>query len=105
MASDKNFVEYVIDQIDSVRVIKFKKMFGEYAVYCDEKIVLLICDNKVFVKPTQNGKYFIDELVEVSPYPGAKPYFFVGDTFENRDWFSQLVELTAKELSASPKKC
>lgn len=56
MASDLDFVPFVVDQIENAGVITYRKMFGEYAVYCEGKIVVLICDNQVFVKPTQGGK-------------------------------------------------
>ena len=75
MASDLEFVEFVVDQIKGAGVISFRKMFGEYAIYCEGKVVLLICDNQVFVKPTEAGKSFIGDVVEAPPYPGAKPSF------------------------------
>jgi TfoX/Sxy family transcriptional regulator of competence genes len=49
MASDQSFVDYVCDQINAEGSITFKKMFGEYAIYCDSKIVALICDNQLFI--------------------------------------------------------
>lgn len=50
-------------------------MFGEYGVYADGKIFGLICDNKLFVKPTISGREFIGNVVEAPPYEGAKPGF------------------------------
>jgi DNA transformation protein and related proteins len=49
MASDAKFVEYVCDRIDGAGQISFRKMFGEYAIYCDAKVVALVCDNQLFV--------------------------------------------------------
>lgn len=98
MASDLDFVEYVVDQIENAGTIEFKKMFGEYAIYCEGKIVLLVCDNRVFVKPTNSGRAFIGEVVEASAYPGAKPSFLIEDRIEDREWLSELVRLTEKEL-------
>ena len=51
MASDKSFVEFIIDQIENVGTITYKKMFGEYGIYSNGKIFALICDNKLFIKP------------------------------------------------------
>ncbi len=53
MPSDQKFVDYVLDQIQNAGEITAKKMFGEYAIYSDEKLFGLICDNQLFIKPTQ----------------------------------------------------
>jgi TfoX/Sxy family transcriptional regulator of competence genes len=50
MASDLDYVEYVVDQIKTGGTITYKKMFGEYLIYSDHKPVVLICDNTAFVK-------------------------------------------------------
>jgi len=52
VASDEEFVDYVVEQMAGAGAISRRKMFGEYAVYCDGKVVALVCDNEVFVKPT-----------------------------------------------------
>ena len=51
MASDQEFVDFLVDQMQGVGGITFRKMFGEYAIYCNGKVVALICDNQFFVKP------------------------------------------------------
>ena len=105
MASDLDFVEYVVDQMEDAGVITYKKMFGEYAVYCRGKVVALVCDNQLFVKPTESGRAFIGDVVEAPPYPGAKPSFLIGEGMEDRDWLGRLVRLTEKELPLpKPKK-
>lgn len=98
MASDQSFVEFIVDQIENADEITFKKMFGEYGLYCDDKIVALICDNQLFIKPTKAGESFISNVVKVPPYSGAKPYFLIEEQMEDRDWLSNLIKLTAKEL-------
>jgi TfoX/Sxy family transcriptional regulator of competence genes len=55
MGSNIEFVEFVVDQIANAGEITYKKMFGEYALYCDGKIMALICDNQLFIKPTKAG--------------------------------------------------
>jgi TfoX/Sxy family transcriptional regulator of competence genes len=105
VASDLSFVEFVVDQIENAGVITFKKMFGEYALYCDRKVIALICDNQLFIKPTERGRDFIGEVVEAPPYPGAKMYFLIEDKIEDREWISNLIRITAKELpEPKPKK-
>ena len=105
MASDLDLVEFVVDQIENAGVISYRKMFGEYALYCEGKVVALICDNQLFVKPTKAGKSFIGNVVEAPPYPGAKPSFLIEEQIEGKDWISNLVRLTEKELpEPKPKK-
>jgi len=105
MATDNSFVEYVIDQLSSVKTLRSKKMFGEYAIYVQEKLVVLVCDNQVFVKITNLGRNFAKGLEEASPYPGAKPCFLVGDKIEDIEWFQEFVTITAQELPLpKPKK-
>ena len=105
MSSNQDFVDFVIGQLQSAGDITFKKMFGEYALYSGNKIFALICDNKLFIKPTIAGKNFIQDVVEATPYPGAKPGFLVEDRIEDHEWLSTLVILTVSELpEPKPKK-
>jgi len=65
----------------------------------------LICDNKLFIKPTQSGRAYIKDVVETSPYPGAKPSFLIEEKLEDRDWLKKLIIITANELpEPKPKK-
>jgi TfoX/Sxy family transcriptional regulator of competence genes len=105
MSSDQNFVEFIVEQMADAGNITYRKMFGEYGIYCHEKIVALICDNQLFIKPTESGKGFIGEVVEAPPYPGASLYFLIEDQFEEREWLSHLGKITAAELPMpKPKK-
>ncbi|MFO7568870.1 MAG: TfoX/Sxy family protein [Smithellaceae bacterium] len=105
MASDPDFVEFVAEQMMDGGSITYRKMFGEYAVYCDTKVVALICDNQLFVKPTAAGKSYIGRVCEAPPYPGAKMYFLIEEAFEDRQWLSGLIRITAQELpEPKPKK-
>jgi TfoX/Sxy family transcriptional regulator of competence genes len=58
MASNQDFVNFVLEQIKGTGEISAKKMFGEYALYSDAKIFALICDDKLFVKPTASGGFY-----------------------------------------------
>ncbi len=98
MATDQEFVDFLADQMEGAGDISFKKMFGEYALYCDGKVVALVCDNQLFVKPTPGGRAHIGDPVEAPPYPGAKPHFLIEDAFEDREWIAALIRLTAREL-------
>ena len=105
MATDQEFVDFVLDQIENAGEITAKKMFGEYGVFSDGKIFALICDNKLFIKPTESGRAFIQDVVEAPPYKGAKPSFLIEDKIENRDWLSELIRISLIELpEPKPKK-
>lgn len=104
MASDLSFVEFIVDQIDDAGEITYKKMFGEYGLYSDGVIMALICDDQLFVKPTEAGRSFIRNVLETPPYPGAKPYFLIEDQSDDREWISNLVRVTVKKLSAVKPK-
>ena len=105
MATDLNFVKFVVDQIENSGKVSYRNMFGEYVVYCKGKVVALVCDNQLFVKPTGAGKSFIGNVVEAPPYPGAKPAFLIEDQIEDKEWISELISLTEKELPMpKPKK-
>jgi TfoX/Sxy family transcriptional regulator of competence genes len=79
MASDLSFVEYVCEQMSDAGMITFRKMFGEYVIYCEGKVVALVCDNRLFVKPTSGGREVAGQVAEAPPYPGAKNYLVVGE--------------------------
>ena len=105
MASDLSFVEYVVDQLAEDCAVTYKKMFGEFGLFSDAKMFGMICDNRLFIKPTQGGRAFIEDVVEAPPYPGAKPIFLIEDQIEDAAWLSELVRITTRELPVpKPKK-
>lgn len=105
MASDLDFIEYACDQLGGAGRITFRKMFGEAAVYCEGKVVALICDNQLFVKPTVAGRALIGSPVEAPPYPGAKLHFLIDDRLDDREWLRALIRATHAELpEPKPKK-
>ena len=105
MASDQKFVEYVLDQMDNSGQVIFKKMFGEYGIYSGNKMFAMVCDNKLFIKPTEAGRAYIRDVVEAQPYPGAKPNFLIEEKLEDSDWLKKLVAITVKELpEPKPRK-
>lgn len=105
MASNREFVEYVAEQMEAAGEISWRMMFGAYTVYCDGKVVGIVDDNQLFIKPTEAGRSFIGEVVEAPPYPGAKLCFLIENRLDDREWISELVSITARELPApKPKK-
>ncbi len=105
MASNKEFVDFVLDQIKIDKELTAKKMFGEYGIFANKKIFALICDDKLFIKPTEEGRAFIGNVVEAPPYPGSKNSFLIEDKIDNGDWLSQLSKITIEALpEPKPKK-
>lgn len=90
--------------MDEDREVTFKRMFGEYGLHSGGTFFGVICDNKLFVKPTEAGREFIKEVVEAPPYPGAKPSFLIEDQIEDGEWLSELVRVTVRALSAPKGK-
>lgn len=105
MASTLDFVQFVVDQIDADCDITFRMMFGEYGVYSRGTLVALVCDDRLFFKPTDAGRAFIGTPVEAPAYPGAKPSFVVDDHIEDGPWLSEMVRVTRGALPPpKPKK-
>jgi TfoX/Sxy family transcriptional regulator of competence genes len=104
MASSSDTVQYIFDQVGLGRRLSSKKMFGEFALYLDEKIVALVCDDQLFLKPTEQAKDFLGKVRVAPPYPGAKDYFLLTDELDDPDRLKQAVLITAKALPAPKQK-
>lgn len=99
MSSEQSTVDFLTDQMTQAGDISSRKMFGEYALYCDGKVVALVCDDELFIKPIEAGRTHIGAPDEAPPYPGAKNYFHIsGDFWDDAQWLSTLVKVTAEEL-------
>lgn len=104
MASSLEFVEYICDQISGAGSITYKKMFGEYCVYCDRKVIGFICDDMFFVKKTDAGASVLTSLDEGFPYPKAKAHFLI-ESFDDSELISEFIRKTCDELPMpKPKK-
>ncbi len=79
-------------------------MFGEYTLYSNGKVVGLIADNRLFIKPTEDGKRFIGDYVEAPAYEGAKPSLLITDRIDDSEWLSELIRITEKALPAPKPK-
>lgn len=105
MASDQEFMDYVSEQLRGVPRVSHRKMFGEYAVYVGEKVVALVCDNQLFVKPTAAGRALIGTPVEAPPFPVAKPFFLIEGELDDAGFMARLISATERELPVpKPKK-
>lgn len=103
MASSSDFVQYIIDQCSGAGEITFKKMMGDYCIYCDGTIFGLVCDNNLYIKPTYQGAAQLKEVVMRSPYPGAKEHFLINDV-DNRDYLTAIIKATIPALPKPKSK-
>ena len=104
MASNVDFVQYIADQCSEAGEIVTKKMFGDYGIYCEGKIFGLICDDRLYIKPTEAGLKLLRTIDLRPPYEGAKDYFYIADV-DDHEYLSSLVRKTCQELpEPKPKK-
>lgn len=105
MVADQGIVDYIVEQIGAAGDIRSRQMFGGQTIYCDTKVVALVCDGQLFVKPTNGGREFIGTVEEAPAYPGAKPSFLVKeDRWDDDEWLAELIKRTAAELPLPKKK-
>ena len=105
MACTQEYINYVLEQCAPAGEVVANKMFGEYGLYLDGKIIGLVCDNQVFLKKTESGARLLGEnAVEGYAYPGAKPSYVFED-LDDQDFLVELLRATWQELPApKPKK-
>lgn len=103
MASNPDFVQYIVDQCGAAGCIEARKMFGDYCIYCNGKPFGLICDNGVYIKSTEAGRRMLRCEDLRPPYPGAKPHFYIEDV-DDHDYLAALVRVTCTELPDSKPK-
>ena len=103
MASRLEYVQYVAEQLSGAGEITYKKMFGEYGLYCDGKIFANVSDDQLFVKITEAGRRLFPGLPEAPPYPGAKDYCLI-ENVDDRDFLTALTLTTCQALPEAKTK-
>ena len=98
MATEQGFIEYVAEQADLGARLTYRKMFGEYALYLDGKVVAFACDNSLFIKPTQAVQNGYPALPLRAPYPGGKPHPVIDELLDDPDRLKRLIVDTATLL-------
>lgn len=101
MATDFTFIETLHERAGLGERLTHRKMFGEYALYVDGKVVALACDNQVFLKPTAEGAALAPSAEKWPPYPGAKPHLRLDDELEDGERLARLLLATATALPAA----
>jgi TfoX/Sxy family transcriptional regulator of competence genes len=105
VASQQSTVDFIVEQMAGAGAVAARKMFGEYAIYCDGKLVALVCDDRLYVKPTSAGRALASGCGEGSPYPGAKAHLVIdGDRWDDGEWLAELIRATSTGLPLPAKK-
>ena len=102
MASSKEYLDFVLEQLSELDDISDKAMMGEYIIYYRGKIVGGVYDDRFLVKPVKTAKNMMPEAELELPYEGAKEMLLV-DNIENKEFLKELLEGMYGELPA-PKK-
>jgi len=104
MATDPEFIAYVLEQADYGARLTHKRMFGEYALYLDGKVVAFACDNSLFMKPTEQGRAALPTVTTGKPYPEAKDYYVLDEFIDDTPLLQRLLQVTADALPAPRPK-
>jgi TfoX/Sxy family transcriptional regulator of competence genes len=102
MASNLNYVQYVIDQIKTNGTVTYKKMFGEYLIYLNNKPVIMVCDDTAFVKMLDCIKHLMENKETGFPYDGAKEHYIID--VDNSEHLSYVVMVLEKNVAIPKKK-
>ncbi len=103
MASTKEYLQFVLEQLSEGEEISYRPMMGEYILYCQGKVIGGIYDNRLLVKPTSSAQTLLPDAVREIPYAGGKEMLLV-ETIENGMFLRQLFMAIAAEVPAPRKK-
>ena len=103
MASSKEYLDFILDQLSGLEDITHKSMMGEYIIYYKGKIAAYICDDRFLVKPVEAAKKLMPEALYEPPYAGAKEMILV-DEVDSRDFLTRLFNAMYAELPEPKKK-
>lgn len=103
MASSKEYLEFIIDQLSGLDDISYRSMMGEYIIYYRGKVIGGIYDDRFLVKPVRSALDMMPDADMELPYEGAKEMILV-DEVDNRDFLTRLVSAMYDELPARKSK-
>ncbi len=103
MATSPQTIAHLLDTLPDA--VTARAMFGEYALYLDGRVVALVCDDRLFVKPTKGAVALLPDCDLGRPYPGAKPHLMIDAALDDMDLMARLFRQVAAEVPApKPKK-
>lgn len=101
MSTSKEYIEFVLEQLEGIPSVTYKKMFGEYLVYVQEKPVLMVCDNCVMVKKLPELAHLMADAPEGIPYDGARAHYLLD--IENRELTAAVIDVLV-QVTPVPKR-
>ncbi len=103
MASSREYLEFVLEQLSDVEDISYRAMMGEFIIYCHRKVIGGIYDDRFLVKPTDSAKKLMPEAPYELPYEGGSKMLLVED-IDNRIFLRELLKCMVEELPLSNRK-
>lgn len=101
MATTIDFINFVCEQIAGVGKIQYKKMFGEYMIYVNEKPVIIVCDNMAYVKKLDHIACYMKDAKTGYPYKGAKEHYILDI---DHSTFSKMIVTELEKVTPLPKR-
>ena len=101
MATSKEYIEFVCEQLEGIENVTCRKMFGEYMVYVNAKPLLIVCDNTVMVKKAPELAALMQDAPDAVPYEGAKVHYILD--IENRELVRSVIAVL-EPITPLPKK-
>lgn len=103
MASSKEYLNFILDQLSELEQITCRSMMGEYIIYYNGRIAAYICDDRLLVKPVPSAKMLMPDARYEPPYQGAKDMLLVEDV-DNKDFLTNLFKSIYDELPVPKDK-
>lgn len=103
MASSKEYLDFILEQLSELEDVSCRAMMGEYIIYYRGKVVGGIYDDRFLVKPTKSAVAMMPNADKELPYDGAKEMLLVDDV-DNKEFLKELLEAMYSELPASKKR-
>lgn len=103
MATSKDYIRFIMEQLSGLEEISSRSMMGEYIIYYKGKIAAYVCDNRLLVKPVEAAKKYIPDGILEPPYEGAKDMLLV-ENVDSAEYLKGLFEAIYEELPMPKKK-
>jgi DNA transformation protein and related proteins len=99
MSTSQSTMDFLLDILSDSRQVSARKMFGEYCLYYAGRPVGLVCNEQLFLKPSESGKRLMKTFAQGAPFPGARAHLLIGpDDWDDRSLMNALVRVTFESL-------
>lgn len=97
VATSKEYLNYILDQLSAVDGITHRSMMGEYMLYINGRLAAYLCDDRLLIKPSSTAQRLLPNAPREAPYPGAKDMLLVEET-DDAEFLARLFEGISPEL-------